>query len=1722
MPLQFSFVPEQDFSKGIDQYSAEAMIQPGYVEDALNVDIKERRLIKRSGYQTYAGSIPMRVEELTYNSTTDRAFLKLNNALDLTVIRDVPIVVYGRTSLDSGTYGGDFDTSDSGNYYTVISTDPRKTLSGSSTVINDHGFSSTDFLVGVVESLSPITYDNEIVWMDKVQHDKSTFDLTLFHTLNAPISSFVYYKDVAPSAGTNYQQLLSITDPGDFSGGFVIPNTYTKTITAGAHGLNNFNILVQIYAEYGNAYETVNLDAAVINNAGSVTFTYTINALDVEDVKFVLTALPTANVKLSAFSASDLVQTFTLTNQTSPFIFYALYFEDTITGDLTRIEPETVDYDATNQQYIFSVIIGVSTNIRLFYDFGQIQTNLIQIQPANPITLDGTDTTPQLTVWGIPHATPGIYGSFKVAREGWVNHIDSYKSSADKHVVAGLGGNLFAALPRTQLASDYLLPQLLTYLRNRIDADTKVGPLVRVTGDTYARSRGYLNCDNGTSNWLTVTDINYQTSGANLGYVKYTLTATNWGAFDSTGTPTAITNIVSTAANLEDWVTISQTGYERHTGTFMLKAIESIDANTIAMYVANSEVDSDDWDESDVGGLAGVFTDQLPLDTDSYFIPGDVLLADLFTDLFIYSVLSTTTSRLVFSGATSDLSIPIGLRISGRRTSSVIPMRTTTDSPTVIDFVTSDNISYPYIDRMLEILSVNAKTNISVSITGDGTTATVTLGTGDTNFLPVGQKVILAHAGQFTGVVEVNDVLSLSQFTFMSSETGTVATGVIQGACIQIDEELEWYDDSADTTTLTVDRRWIPIEAPDDSYDTTPSQHTYYFDSNSYTEQPFLRSVMVSDNLYLTNGSDEVLKYDGTSIYRAGLFRWQPGLFISVKTGGNVTVPVVSVAGTSSGSTFTVTNAGEEENLSEGQSVFLDSVRYTIVNINTTTHTILMDRTIASGTSIVANTATYRYYYRLNAIDANNNIVASAVTGQEDARVELTQSSDIQHKLVGFPSWDNYDYDRIELEIYRTKRDQQAPFYKVVTLPVTFESTTGYLNYTDTAVDDALVQLDAVNTSLLGAEVGTGWEEPLKAKYITTANNSLVLANITDYPQLDLVIDGANATVSNCNGLKWQFERVYNAIAPTVTDNVDTLILETRNTGDIAATVAYVNTTSFQVSVSASLNVGDWVYLFYKNSSAPTALNIEPAGWWQIGTVTTPGSVYTVTNTTTSASFPGTLPNRALIATNSANVPIYINTSTPAGYDYNYQTIGGQPVNSNDEKNIVMNRMANAINSVMRKCQTTDFVPWIVANSDGSYGNGQMVVRQPKVSEQDFYFRFPNTTAFNLYGNGLRYPASSYVQSAERIYPSRLLVSYTNYPEIFDNPTSILPQDSDSVIDVNPADGQEITGVIPFFGDTAFGAAQKGSVVVCFKQQSIYLVDLAVKAKGDNTNAVQKLESQGLGCTAPGSIAVTKDGIIFANEAGIYRLNRDLSIEYLGKMIERLWLEDTRRTSDMLAIMQGHHYAIGKTYKLSVPTNLEVDNPDQIYVYHHSSEPQQGAMGGWTRYDDHSAIGWCNLLADAYFCDVNGRVASIRRVGDPTDFRDAHAAVDAVITSRALDFGAPGIRKVFGAIITHYRANLAQISGTTLTYSYDLQEEFRETDDLIITRTTSTTGISDSENQKGRSILSELDRKRAVYFQVRYTNDTLDEPMDIAGFTIRVAGLSDKGILQAAQTTRSE
>lgn len=954
-------------------------------------------------------------------------------------------------------------------------------------------------------------------------------------------------------------------------------------------------------------------------------------------------------------------------------------------------------------------------------------------------------------------------------------------------------------------------------------------------------------------------------------------------------------------------------------------------------------------------------------------------------------------------------------------------------------------------------------------------------GTRTTNTLPV----------ESTTNFVVGDMCTLTSYDRQVRVTA-VSTA---NTTITIDESLE-ISDAASPDVLAVVGRWIPIEAPTTTDDLPATTYIRHLDNKDYDKQATVRSVMVSDNMYFTNNNDEVMKFDGTNLYQAGIFRWQPQLFAQLDT-TTTSITTSSISGTVtavSGNKFTV-GRGEESQFAVGDTVVHSSgsATYTVQSTfdNGTTGLVFVVGSITgAGSGTLKKVNRYKYYFCLHAIDANQNIIASAATGASDFLMDLSAAGQIHMRLVGFPVWGNYDYDKLEIEVYRTAADTAAPFFRVRTASVDFNHGAGYIDIVDSTDDEDLKDLDAVTVALKGAELGTTWEQPLRAKYATTADNRLVLANVKDYPELDIVMrktaGATSVTAANLDTKTFLF-RKDSTDSATTTDMINRAKYEFVDGGAVTITPNTDITstaTSFTVAdASHTLSAGDWVYLFHAAAATDNELNF--AGWFQVASVNA-GTDFTIDFSGHGRSTGGgatTDVDRYVAATTSTDIPVWLGT------DGNYNQVGANTIN----EFTAMQRLANAINASMRMTDTSNssfgtFVPWLTANAGSEYGVGRMVVRQPGVFSTSLEVVLPAAIdTASIFVGGLLKSAAAEVSASSRVFPSRVIISYANYPEIFDNPFGD-PSASDSVIDVNSADGQQITGIIPFFGESAFGGSQVEGVLVVFKTNSIYLLDISTKQ-------LTKIQSRGLGCTAPYSIASTRDGIMFANEAGVYRLNRSQSISYVGKFVERFWEDTVNR--DQLSVMTGHHYGTGRQYKLSVPVGSATTN-SAVLVYDHQREARDQEFGAWTRYDNHNATGWANLGNDAFFGSTSGQVFSIRRLGESSDYRDNSSAVDMTILYRPMDFGSSGVRKIIAAITSHFQLRRTSMTGTTLYTDEDLAGTFTSAGTFTMTK---------SGSIKGESADSSPSRRRMQYLQLKYLNSTKDEDVVLSGIDFKVSGL---------------
>lgn len=1654
---------------------------------------------------------------------------------------------------------GDFPTNtDACHYYSTFSADPRYSVpTGTHTfplTPDIFGLTTQQAFIGMLQSTSATANDWEQLLPDSVSIlSNLELDVITTNTTNSAFSAFIYSLTLPTVAGTTWVSDGLGGRPGPYS---VAAGVQTISIPVGTHNLGSVAIQLRTYSYNGGtgAWAEVNPDSTVIDTAGNITITINNQSGGTLSIIVLATETPLLQTKQGSVGANS-TGTIVIPNVTSPFLFADAYVEQSVGGPRERVLPHTVTYSSSTNAVTVTFINNSNTaqSFYVYWQYGQVSASTLTVTTANSVATTFTDTSPQISIWGLDHSQ--IYGSTAGSHAGWVTELDTYRSTGEQFLVAGLGGNLFSgAAASSATAAAYLLPTLYPNARARVNGSVNIGPCFLKTGTTPYRTAGHVVADNVTAaGTLQASSITFDPITT---LMKVQIPLVN-------GTTTGGSSIINTVG-FADKLTITGASHAIQNGTFDI-VLYSVTPALLTLTVQNNAVANADWDDPSSGATVAIYTDRIPFTGTSPFLSGDQLLSDAILATQTVAVLASSASTALVGGITSEVAFPGSTRVVGRRTSNVIPLRDLTDTATVADLVCGDMLSMTGLARQLRVLNVQVLPDTSLTLSTLGTTVTATLGAGNTNSIAIGDSVNLLQAGQYSGTQVVTSVLSSTQFTFtVPAPSGSVpSTGTLQGATVTVDESITWNDDPVSAVTISVPGRWLPLEAPSTAATETPAPYVTHFSASTYTSQPIVRSTMVNDSLIMNNGTDRTLKCDGANVYRAGLPRWQPHLFAAVASGATGTITLDTVSCTTiaenatiggqtpgawtqysnkfnvnpqdvntfqvgtqiqvsggTGTTYTVTSA-ETQTLGAGTS----QQALGVITVSSPLNGIQEAAPSGSSTGTLQQVAKRSYYFRLNAVDANRNVVASAAVGSEDWTIIIPTSSAVRIRLVGLPAWDIYDYDRLEVQVYGTKLTGAAPYYLLTTIPMSFNAGGGYIDFVDTFSDDTLTNLDAVNTALKGQELGTGWSHPVRAQHVTSSSNKLVLANLSSDPFIDVTLSNPGVPITSASfaNLKWLL-RKDETDGQLTTNMVSRVNYQWLTSGDVAVSGISVGSGQFTItsSIGNSVTAGNWVYLFRK--AAPgTDQQTHFMGWWQVASATA---------TTVTFNWPGatglsiTLSkeiDRAVIASTPADVPVWLGT------DYNYQTTSatlGQDGVSPAEGMAAI-RMANAVNATQRVVDRTltgmsAFRPWVCCDAGGEFQSGEFIFRQVQNSSTIFQLTLPAAySGFNVYLDNVKFAAGSSFGAVVQRKPSRLLVSYPNFAEIFDSPFAQVDSQSDSAIDVNPSDGQEITAVIPFYGDSSFGAAMKDSVILVFKTNSIYLVNLAQKAAG--ANCVQRLESMGLGCTAPYSVTPTRNGIMFANESGLYRLDQSMTIYYLGRHIQRLWRQGTNLTSSGLSLMFGTNYAANSQFKLSVPT-LGSNVPNAAYVYNSTREySMQGITntvqlyatreGSWAQHSGFSAIGWCNLGADNFYAGLNGRVMQLRRTGLPQDYRDDASAIAATATLRSIDFGDDGVRKTVPYALVSFRnpPNLGARTGTQVASQTDLFQTFTPADSTTLPNNAS------SAEQEGLTYRYSFGTKRGVRFQLRITNSTKDEPVDITRIRYVVGGLTPaKGVREAA------
>ena len=904
-----------------------------------------------------------------------------------------------------------------------------------------------------------------------------------------------------------------------------------------------------------------------------------------------------------------------------------------------------------------------------------------------------------------------------------------------------------------------------------------------------------------------------------------------------------------------------------------------------------------------------------------------------------------------------------------------------------------------------------------------------------------------------------------------------------------------------------------------------------------------IRSVAGRGSLYLSNG----VKYDGDKLYRTGMPSLQSQLFIMLDESATDRIPVVGniqtfsyAAGTG---TEVITVTEGVASLSPGDTLLAREISggavvtvnptavYTVKDTDTTAKTITLNSTYTKtgATAKLTTYVEYDYYLRLSIIDSHGNQIVGPSTGTGDLRVRLTANSAVRIRGTILASGvENIDYARLNIEVFRRNNTALAggfgslKYYKVGQVPMSGLHT--YFDFTDSR-DDKLISATDVDpiVDLLSGGIGETRSAPYRAESITAINNQLVYSNLTTEPQIRLSLIGDVAIAAPLLD-KIFAVRVYDT--ETGVSKTATSFKVVNETYDVAitGTAGASFTATVTGHVDLDLAAGAWVYIARKTDTTVVD-GTRFLGWWQITSAAENGGdtaiVVTWSNVLaedvdlgTAYGLANTTGLTMYYITNgtSATVPLADN---PAHFNMG-QAIGYHAITG--AAAIFPYHLASAINSVYMQLSGAASVTGIYARGGRDLTSGFLSLCGTRL------YSFTNSaavTGLSVFSSGTLISASAEILALAGTYSARSILSIPRFPEVFSDIDADSSQQLPSIQDVNPDDGDSITAAIPFFADSAFGAAQRSSTLVYFKEHSIYIMDIALKNAGQ-ADFFKRIESRGLGCEAPGSVSASADGIFFASRAGIIMLSKSQDMINVGHKIEKMW-EHLLIDRTKIARICGSNYPTGRQYRASVPLLSDDANYNGgVLSFKFGEDEMAGVLpGAWTRYSGIYATCYSNRGGSVYFASDRGYVGRMLDAGTALDYADLGLPITCDVTFRATSADMPFNRKVLKFITMYLESKYDAPHNDIEVYcSNDFNEEWQLLDDYNLSGSAlvNLTDLGDPSRDKIARVAFSPRRSHATWFQIRLTASTVHADFGINKLVYTIASLRTRGVAQAKQT----
>jgi hypothetical protein len=1660
--------PHVFISRGIDQRSAVHNIPVGRSETQYNFDTDSQGFIKkRKGYELHR-NIPIRLVNVADRTTNWE--LVAHPSIDLLGVPSGPIVVNGQAiKISTGElepvefYWQQFDnlgaftlsgTESMGVYTANVTISHAKNLDIMAGILRQDLLDSTNneaILTDNIENVDNLdtTFQFDLTFESSEQFDASTY--TLFSPDDTVVNGSEYADTHTPTTGAN-----------------------SRTVLQSTHGLSGDNFIVQVWQDNVDAQHRRLLipDTVTINGSGDVTVTFDSDSL--EPIHILLVAL------VDAYQAAQFIdqsvdendpKQFCLTDVTSNSNLWALYAVDG-SGNQTLVMPDKVAYNQAAQTLCFDFYPSADSVFKAVYLPG------VPVSAGVIVSKTDDTTTPiDTSLYDLANADLALHGidwdgivvSANAPEFAYLREVDEYKSTSIEKLVATASGDLWIedlvttyTATASQTAEQAAATQYLT---------PYFGASVLAQAD--GRGRG-LNATEVSNNRLAAATI------------------TNNGDGTATLVSEALTTITGNVSGLTigiDQLTISGAEFPVYNGTFTISAA-SQDATTVTVTVTIPDLKVYSESETNTAASMGIFTDFIIMSVATF---GNLLVGDEINNLggLIGNeviALESGSQKMWLDAVTAERLFPGAVDVSWNRTTDTIFV------DDIDGIVPQDVVTISGFSRRFKVLSIDVA-NLSVTINESITVS---------NFFGSATTITLDGRLQLP-LKPTNNITKDSPF----DPTGEYST------------ELAALNDSLYTTTY--DRSVVKFDGThisDAGIQEFPVYHHSWIvpkvigtNENDYG---FISPNAITGKIKAITATELVILL--TDSIPSTLYL-KDVISIEDDVGDTIT-------------DMTISDIDRD----------LDQITVTTAS----TAGFLIDELVS-----IFEPTYFGYYFRVEYSDRNGKIIVGTPNSYVDSVVKITRPSVIKHD-VRLPSTGNgaTEWDRLKVAMYRTvgapsSADITPVFYKVDDTPALKGLTGSKASdaqaidrtiLSDTTSDEALFTSDFVSNAQMSSLGGAAIERPIAAarppqsQYMLSTGGHMVYGNIKSKPSLLTTWAKNSATVKDLVDtsvtLRATFASVdYDLVTKFVNSSSTNIDVQ-----DITAVIedTDANGSDFDTTTNESDDVGflkltlsgaavvaghssRYVQIISKDATTEALSNDYVGalvGWHKITKVSGTALVWIRVPQFIADEFviSEAVSNLQAVLTTDDIIPCWdvayaddvpsADVTLPSDVLSRVTRNWAKLVNGVMNDNAYYKRVAEELgtNPTTGLSYDPNYVlgDWCFAKWGQTIGSGNVEVVQQTTDSLTFQILYSgNPSGFEIFSNG--YLSSNPVIGLEKVFPSRLVVSYKNYPESVVNPYADDQFKSFSAIDVNASDGEEITGLASFFGQSSTGGAQLSPTIIAFKSNSVYAVNVATKE-------TQKLQSLGQGCTIPDSIASTDDTIFFANDTGIYKVTRDLNVKFVGDLLDKYYGALNKTTLRLRGYGIADNFS--HTYKMAVPTGASAVN-DELAVYNFESMSKQ-AEGSWVFHNNIPMSSAKQTNDKFWFGNFKGRIFQIRDTGNVTDYRDDDAAINATFTYAPQAFGDIGRYKKMSHVIVQFDG--AGPSAVQGEMALDLSSDFTALD----------TAVMGSGNWKGVSVAYSPPPANAVFYQLKLSHNVIDEDCVINGLAFKIEPGSEAKIRQAS------